>query len=136
MVFFWLIVGILLMIGEIYTPGFFLFSIALGSFASSITALITKSIFIQITVFVIAMTLSILLLRPMLNKYFAKEKRTNATRMIGMSVVVEERIPKGGKGRVKVNGESWLASSNENIEKDEIAIVEAIDGLTLKVKKA
>ena len=52
MTFIWLIIAILLMIGEIYTPGFFLFCISIGALSAAATALVTKSIMIQISIFV------------------------------------------------------------------------------------
>lgn len=135
MKFVWLILAILLMIGEIYTPGFFLFCISLSSLTAAIAAFVTESITIQVSVFVVALFLSVLLLRPVLNKFFAKEKKTNTDRMIGMSVVVEERISKGEKGRVKVNGESWFAISDETLEIGDKAMIDQIEGLTVKVHK-
>lgn len=136
MTFIWLIAAILLMIGEIYTPGFFLFCISIGALSAAITALITESILIQIYVLIIVLIISVLLLRPVLNKFFAKEKRTNSQRMLGMCVVVEERITKKQRGRVRVNGESWFAVSDDTIEQGEKAIIDEIDGLTVKVHKA
>ncbi len=42
MTFIWLIIAILLMIGEIYTPGFFLFCISIGALSAAATALVIK----------------------------------------------------------------------------------------------
>lgn len=136
MTFIWLIIAILLMIGEIYTPGFFLFCISIGALSAAATALVTKSIMIQISIFVVIIIISVLLIRPVLNKFFVKDKKTNSQRMIGMNVVVEEEITKENKGRVKINGESWFASANETIPKGEKVIIDSIDGLTVKVHRA
>lgn len=136
MTFIWLIIAILLMIGEIYTPGFFLFCISIGALSAAATALVTKSIMIQISIFVVIIIISVLLIRPVLNKFFVKDKKTNSQRMIGMNVVVEEEITKENKGRVKINGESWFASANETIFKGEKVIIDSIDGLTVKVHRA
>lgn len=136
MTFIWLIIAILLMIGEIYTPGFFLFCISIGALSAAATALVTKSIMIQISIFVVIIIISVLLIRPVLNKFFVKDKKTNSQRMIGMNVVVEEEITKENKGRVKINGESWFASANETISKGEKVIIDSIDGLTVKVHRA
>lgn len=136
MTFIWLIIAILLMIGEIYTPGFFLFCISIGALSAAATALVTKSIMIQISIFVVIIIISVLMIRPVLNKFFVKDKKTNSQRMIGMNVVVEEEITKENKGRVKINGESWFASANETISKGEKVIIDSIDGLTVKVHRA
>lgn len=136
MTFIWLIIAILLMIGEIYTPGFFLFCISIGALSAAATAIVTKSIMIQISIFVVVIIISVLLIRPVLNKFFVKDKKTNSQRMIGMNVVVEEEITKENKGRVKINGESWFASANETISKGEKVIIDSIDGLTVKVHRA
>ncbi len=136
MTFIWLIIAILLMIGEIFTPGFFLFCISIGALSAAATAIVTKSIMIQISIFVVVIIISVLLIRPVLNKFFVKDKKTNSQRMIGMNVVVEEEITKENKGRVKINGESWFASANETISKGEKVIIDSIDGLTVKVHRA
>ena len=91
---------------------------------------------IQISIFVVIIIISVLLIRPVLNKFFVKNKKTNSQRMIGMNVVVEEEITKENKGRVKINGESWFASANETISKGEKVIIDSIDGLTVKVHRA
>lgn len=135
MTFIWLIAAIILMIGEIYTPGFFLFCISIGALAASLTALLTESIMIQISIFIVILIISVLLIRPVLNKFFVKDKKTNSQRMVGMSVVVEEEITKENKGRVRVNGESWFAVADETIKKGEKVMIDSIDGLTVKVHR-
>ena len=57
---------------------------------------------------------------------------SGAEYMIGRSGTVIEEFT--GRGRVEVDGESWLADSDEHLTAGQQIRVEAIDKLVLKVK--
>ena len=132
----WVIIGILFFIGEIYTPGFYLACVGISSLFAAIPAAFDTSITVQLVVFGIALVVTMLLLRPVLYKFFGMKKgKTNKDRLIGREVKVEKDIIKGEKGRVKVDGESWFAVCDEDVHVGESVRIVSIDGTVMKVEK-
>ncbi len=62
-------------------------------------------------------------------------RKTNIDKLAGAEGVVVKNISKNKPGQIKVEGEVWRASSNENIQKGETAFVKSVEGVTLKVSK-
>ena len=52
-----------------------------------------------------------------------------------MKAFVEEDIPAGGKGYVRIDGVKWLASSQVPVASGKTIIVKGIDGTTLIVEE-
>ena len=80
---------------------------AFGSLCAFISTYFTENTLIELIVFLIASTISLLLTKPILEKYLkvGKEK-TNFDRIIGKTGVVTKEIKKHEYGRVKVDGKS------------------------------
>ena len=77
-----------------------------------------------------------LLTKPLLKKKLATKKiPTNIDRILGMKGKVTEKIMPNEIGEVYVDGKKWSAYSNETIEINELVIIEAINGVKLKVRK-
>ena len=132
----WVIVGILFFIGEIYTPGFYLACIGVSSLVAAIPAALHTSLTVQLIVFGIVLVITMLLLRPVLYRFFSsKKKGTNTDRLIGRTVKVEKDIVGGEKGRVKVDGESWFAVSDKDALAGESVRILSIEGTVMKVEK-
>ncbi len=62
-----------------------------------------------------------------------KKVITGRENMVGLKAVAMDDIAPGAKGRVKVEGESWLATSEHPIKAGQQVIINTIDHLTLKV---
>ncbi len=136
---YWLVLSILFLIIEILTPGIFLFScLSIGALLALITAFLTKSLVVQIAVFVICSLLSIYFLKPFLTKVTEKLPKSNVDKYIGKKALVVEPI-NGYKtaGLVKIEGELWRAVSvdKEKILQDEEVEIVKVDGTHLVVKK-
>ena len=137
----WLSAGIVLLIAEVFIPGFLVACLGIGCFATSITASLTDNIKIQLAVFSIVTLAVLFLLRPVVMKYFySKESRikSNTDALIGKKGIVTEKInPQLSKGRVKVSGEDWWGFNidDEIIEKNTRVIVERIEGTKLFVRR-
>lgn len=135
----WIVIGIVLIIAEIFTPGFFLASIGLGAIVAGVVAFASDSIIIQLLVFAAASALSLIFLRPVITRLSSKDKeKSGAEAIIGSEGLVLEEIDNlEGKGRVKVNGQDWKAKSMQGtvIAKDTVIIVEKIEGVTLYVER-
>ncbi len=137
----WLILCGVFLIAEIFTVSFLLFWPGIGAFIAFITSLITDSITIQISVFVISSTLMIIFTKPLVKKIFKNKDTTkmNSDSLIGKTgLVVREINNLESKGQIKVNGELWSAFSStplQVIENGAVVLIEDIEGVKLKVKK-
>ncbi len=79
-----------------------------------VLGLFNVTIYIQIAVFVVLTALLVFLLRNKIKANFSKNStKTNVDSLIGKTAVVEEEIPEGAVGRIKVGGMSWAAFSKE-----------------------
>ena len=135
--YIWLIVFLVFLGLEIMTTGIFFFlCFSTGALFSMLFSLLGASFQVELIVFCVVSLASILLIRPLFKKYVAKQKtQTNVDSLIGTKAIVIEEIKVNDIGKVKVEGEVWLAISKENIAKDETVIVESVDGTKLVVKK-
>src|SRR5579871_6770056 len=109
----WILVAVLLAIGEILTPGlFFLGPIALAAAAAAAAAALGGGWVIALTVFVVASAASVGFLRPLARRHIRMpfSMRTGAAALVGTTAVVLERVDLNG-GRVKIGGEVWSARS-------------------------
>ncbi len=136
----WIILGIVLLICEIFTPGFFIASVGLGAFLSAIAAYYQLSMTWQILALATGTILSFILIRPFI---YLKHKpgdgrQTGTYALIGKSALVTEKIVNHtNRGRIKVGGEEWKARSlsGQDIGKDNIVTIEKIEGATLLVNQ-
>ena len=109
---------------------------AFGSLCAFITTYFTENIIIQLIVFVVTTALSLIFTKPLLEKYLKKNKeKTNYDRIIGQTGLVTEKITKHQNGRVKVDGKSWMASSEKMIKEGTEVEILSIEGAKLIVRK-
>jgi|TARA_B100001971_G_scaffold208918_1_gene231555 membrane protein implicated in regulation of membrane protease activity len=136
---YWIIIGIILMIAEILTPGFLLASFGIGAFGGSLFAYWDYEFKIQLFAFSIVTMVVFFGIRPLYNKYFHKlddQRETGVKAFIGNSYKVTETINNVENiGRVKIGSESWRAKSDSDIqiERGELITVSKVDGSTLIV---
>lgn len=109
-----------------------------GAIFAFLAALLHAEIWLQLLIFIIFTTLTIVIFRPIIKKYAKKEIiRTNADRIIGMVAVVSEPFDNNEVGKVVVNGQVWRATStnNEAFFEGEKVQVEGISGTKVIVSK-
>ena len=133
----WLILFLVFLGLEIMTTGvFFFLCFSTGALFAMLFSLLGASFQVELIVFCAVSLASILLIRPLFKKYIAKQKtETNVDSLIGTKAIVIEDIKVNDMGKVKTEGEIWLAVSNENIAKGETVVIESIYGTKLVVKK-
>ena len=109
----WLILAAVLMIGEVFSAGFFLFWFSIGAAAAGLTALLGANEIIQLIVFVVVSGVLFLT-----GKKFAKKVTKEQPPGIGADrfasgtgVVLEEINPLANTGKIRLNQESWRAES-------------------------
>jgi len=111
----WIVAVIVLLIGEVLTPGFVLACFALACIPPAIIASrSTFSLQIQLATFAVSAILVFFFLRPVMLRFFSsRESRrpSNADALIGQIGIVVSKLPADGVsgGYVKVNGKEWWA---------------------------
>ncbi len=136
----WILVGIGLIIGEIFTVGFFLLWFGVGAFLAAGLALLGVGSIYQMLSFLLVSLILIVLSRTIFKQFlFRKEAgiSTNVEALIGQEALVMEMIEgKSKRGLVKIGGETWSAISEEGrIEQDEVVRVKRVVGNKVLVEK-
>ena len=134
----WLIASGIFFICEIITVGFLVFWLGIGALIAMLVSFFTSNIIIQMAVFVVSSGLLIFATRPLVNKISKKDVvPTNVYSLIGKKAIVTEDIDwTTGKGQIKIEGETWSAKSNEQINipaGSEVEII-SIEGVKAFVK--
>jgi membrane protein implicated in regulation of membrane protease activity len=140
---FWFLLGLVLMLAELVTPGFVIVFFGIGAW---ITALcmwigIANSFDVQLLVFLSGSILSLVLFRKQGKKYFqgrVSGKLTDTQSMDDVrgerAMVIEDIQPNTSQGKVEFHGTSWDAEAEVVIKKGTtVEIVERMN-LLLKVK--
>jgi membrane protein implicated in regulation of membrane protease activity len=142
----WIVVAALLLVAEMFAPGFWLASVAVGCLAAAVAGLFPFGLLGQLAAFVAGSLGSLFGLRPVLVRRFlhsrGSEVRTNADALVGKSGVVVKRFdPVTRIGRVVVDGEDWRGTLLEagapgtTLEPGTRVVVVQVDGSTLLVEK-
>lgn len=133
----WIIVFLVFTIIEIITINLVTIWFAIGAISAAIAALITDSVWIQLTIFFIASIITLIVTKPIKEKITKNTNPTNLDRVIGMTGIVTEDIEEDEVGEVKVDGKLWSAISEDNqqIKKGQKVEILEIKSTKLIVKK-
>ncbi len=132
-----LLVGVVLMLLEIFVPGFVLLPIGLGIFTAAFWTYATDSV--TLVIFLAAVHAAVVF--GISHRYYSSKAtpvyKTNVDKMIGQKVLVTEPIHPQLGGYIKLYGDFWKAHSanNENIEAGEEVIIESLDGNKVVVRR-
>ena len=130
---FWLIASGIFFVIEIITIGFLFFWLGVSALIAMVSSFFISNIVIQTTIFVIASAILILATRPLVNKFFNSDSiKTNVEAIVGKTGVVTKNIkPINSTGQIKVDGETWSAISEDeiDIEKGTQIVVKDIKGV-------
>ena len=134
----WAIAAGVFLILEIFTMGFLVFWLSIGSVLAMLVSFVTDSIIIQTTVFVISSGLLIFATKPLVKKFTKEDNtKTNVYSIVGKKAIVIEDIDwSTGTGQIKFDGQVWSARTEEqvNIEKGTEVEIEKIEGVKAFVK--
>jgi membrane-bound serine protease (ClpP class) len=133
-----IILGILFMVGEAFTPSFGALGIGgvIAFVVGSIILLDEESMRISLPLIIGTALVSASFFLWVMGRMYAINRtkvRTGAEEMIGS--IGEAMADFTGEGRVWVHGESWRARSAARVQKGEKVRVVSQEGLTLNVKK-
>jgi len=134
----WIFIGIALLIVEIFTPGFFVGSVAVGAMAAAVAAAAGGSATIQTLSMAVGILITFIFIRPIVYNFLGSSpsKQTGVYALIGQEAIVLSQIRNcTNEGRIKIRGEEWKACSltGEIIEEGEIVVVKRIEGVTAYV---
>ncbi len=138
---YWLILGIILFIGEIFTPGFLLACLGIGAFVAGLAAFFQVSLTGQILWFSVATLIVFFGIRPFIMKFlnrFEDQTKIGIDALVGRDGIVTEKIiAEKQLGRVKIGGEDWKAKSSDgsDIEVQTAVIITGIEGATAYVER-
>jgi membrane protein implicated in regulation of membrane protease activity len=109
----WVVVAVVLGIGEVLTPGlFFLGPVALAAAAAAVASALGAGTVGSVLVFLVGALLSLALLRPIARRHMHMPvlSRTGTDALVGRQALVTRRVD-GVGGRVRIGGEEWSARS-------------------------
>lgn len=136
----WVLIGLALLVVEMFTPELVLGSLALAMFAAAAVAVAGMSLAWQLAAFIAATLMMMLAVRPWLKRalYRGSDRRlTGVQALIGRRGRVTEAV--GGErspGRVRLGGEEWRAVTRDgrDLEIGEDVEVLSVEAATVIVK--
>jgi membrane protein implicated in regulation of membrane protease activity len=141
----WTILGIVLIIAEIFTPGFVLLWFGVGALAAALASLLGLGGAAQFFVFILLSTLLTALSRTIFVNYFTRGEaggtlRSGAEALPGqVGTVVTSSSGALHEGAVKVFGSVWTAYPAEGedpLEAGDRVVVERLQGASIYVRRA
>ena len=132
--YIWLALAVILAIIEMSTTSLVSIWFVMGSLFAFGVSFITDSVITQMVVFIVVSATALAFTRPLVKKHIHKETvPTNADMIIGKTALVTQAITVDNKGRVTVDGQSWLAQADVPLAVGDHVIVEKITGVSLSV---
>lgn len=131
----WIISGLMLIIGEMLSAGFFLLFIALGCFAAALVASLGHPFAYQCSTCAVFSIVGVLTLRKPIQKKLLQSIEISVD--LGKEILVDQSIPPHHQVRISYQGTTWLATNldSESLNPGERAIIVGIDGNVLLIRK-
>jgi membrane protein implicated in regulation of membrane protease activity len=133
---FWIILGTILLLVDIFTSAFLFVWIALGAFSAAIADFVGLTFGMQAIIFCVVSVIACMIGYPWVKKKFKNIKRTELMedKYVGMEFTAEEDIEE--KVQLKVEGIYWTGYNlGEKIYKGEKFKIKEIKGNKLILKK-
>lgn len=141
----WSILGIVLIIAEVFTPGFVLLWFGIGALAAAFAAIVgIDSIAIQFLIFAITSSALTAASRTIFVNYFSREStgsdlKSGVDALPGkIGTVVGASSGSMNEGAVKVFGSTWTAFPAEGedpLEAGDRVMVESVEGASIYVRR-
>lgn len=135
----WAGVALILLIAEIFVPGFFLLCLGIGCIGASLAAALGAGGSIQLIAFSALSLLGFFTIQPVLMKRFWKDGgvKTNVDALVGQRGKVSQDFDPGLRlGRVAVGGDDWRAEcvNDHPLKAGDIVKVVRVESNTVIVK--
>jgi membrane protein implicated in regulation of membrane protease activity len=141
----WVIFGVILIIAEIFTPGFVLLWFGLGALLAALAAIAgLESLTAQFVIFLLTSSLLTAASRTIFSNYFVRDGdesalRTGAEALPGqIGVVTQDSLGSRHESAVKVFGTTWTAypaAGELPLKTGEPVMVERIEGAKIYVRR-
>src|SRR3712207_432793 len=140
----WTILGIVLVIAEIFTPGFVLLWFGVGALAAAFASFLGLGLAAQFLVFILVSTALTALSRTIFVKYFSRPDDGTGLKMGAdalpgqVGTVVTSSSGALHEGAVKVYGSVWTAYPAEGeppLEAGDRVVVESLRGASIYVRR-
>ena len=139
----WFIIAIVFIVMEIFTPTFFFLSLGIGAIMAGLLSFVSASIPFQILVFVVIAFLVFLWMKKVSGKWFdTKTDKTNVYALQNKTGIVTKTITSETKGYIKIGGEEWPATTEDEkpIDTGQRVRIISIEGnkliVTAKIEEA
>jgi membrane protein implicated in regulation of membrane protease activity len=141
----WTILGVVLVIAEVFTPGFVLLWFGVGALAAALAAFLGAGLAAQFILFIVVSSALTALSRTIFVNYFtdrdeADGLKSGAARLPGqVGTVVSSSQGALNEGAVKVFGSVWTAYPAEGespLEAGDRVVVESLRGASIYVRRA
>ncbi|WP_179953321.1 NfeD family protein [Desulfobotulus mexicanus] len=136
----WVVLGIILVAGEMFTPAFFLACFGVGAFSAALLSLMGAGLISQIFIFSAISFFCSFAVRPLLLRFAAGKSKiikTGVHALTGQTAEVLEAFGgPGSHGKVKIGGEVWRARAGEGqlFQVGDLVSIESVSGVTLQVR--
>jgi membrane protein implicated in regulation of membrane protease activity len=110
--FIWLGITVALGLAEAAAPALVCLWFCIGAAVAFIASFFATDLLVQVIVFVVCSALGLAALRPFMKRSSESKEAdavTNSDEYVGRTVTVVQRVPQGGRGRVKLADVSWIA---------------------------
>jgi membrane protein implicated in regulation of membrane protease activity len=141
----WTVLGVILVIAEIFTPGFVLLWFGIGALAAAFAGLVgIDSLTIQFLIFIVVSVALTAASRTIFVNYFSREKtgtdlKTGVDALPGqIGTVVSSSRGALNEGAVKVYGSTWTAypaEGEEPLEAGDRVAVDRVQGASIYVRR-
>ncbi|WP_438350378.1 NfeD family protein [Paenibacillus sp. FA6] len=133
----WLVIGIILFVIEMLTLTFYLLWVGIGAIAAALIALVVPDLFfVQVLAGCIVALVLTFFTKPLTRFMRKSDGFTDIIdELVGKQGIVIEGIDVGKNGIVKIGNETWSASSDQPLHKDEIVIIVHRGTTVLEVQK-
>lgn len=134
----WVLLGFAFLLLEFIIPGFILFFFGVGAWiVALLTFFFDISLDVQILIFIISSSLSVLLFRKWLRGkmgHYSEASVELADEFVGRICVTETAFTSNGKGKVTFKGAIWEAESIDALEVGEEAEIIGTKSIVLIIK--
>ena len=141
----WTVLGVVLVIAEVFTPGFVLLWFGVGALAAALAAFVGAGLAVQFVLFIVVSAALTALSRTIFVNYFTGRDEPEGMKMgfaslpgqVGTVVTSSQGALQGGA--VKVFGSVWTAYPAEGeppLEAGDRVVVERLQGASIYVRRA
>jgi inner membrane protein len=135
---YWISLGILILLAEATTPGgFYLAFIGLACLVTGACTPFIQTLWIEVALFAVLSTLFIAVLRkPLVRRLRKATPQADVPEFIGETAIAAETIPAGGEGNVELRGSIWKArnAGDKDLLQKALCTILVREGLLFVVK--